>query len=82
MNVRAARSAWDALVMDTQEPELLILKGAEPMLSQFKYIKTEAADFESYVGGTTETHGLTRPEEFQVSSSRSICLTPIRRRLF
>ncbi len=41
---------YDALVMDTQGSELLVLKGAEPWLHHFKYIKTEAADFEAYRG--------------------------------
>ena len=36
---------FDGLVMDTQGSELLVLKGAEPRLSQFNYIKTEAANF-------------------------------------
>lgn len=39
---------YDALVMDTQGTELLVLKGAESLLSRFRYIKTEAADFEVY----------------------------------
>jgi len=41
---------YDCLVMDTQGSELLVLKGAEPLLRHFKYIKTEAADFEAYAG--------------------------------
>ena len=41
---------YQALVMDTQGSELLILKGAEPILSHFEYIKTEVADFEAYQG--------------------------------
>lgn len=43
-------SDFDALVVDTQGSELLVLRGAEPMLGGFKYIKTEAADFEAYKG--------------------------------
>ncbi len=39
---------YDALIMDTQGTELLVLKGAENLLHRFKYIKTEAADFEIY----------------------------------
>lgn len=39
---------YDALIMDTQGTELLVLKGAENLLSKFQYIKTEAADFEVY----------------------------------
>ena len=44
-----------ALVMDTQGSELLVLKGAAEILKSFQFVKTEAADFESYVGGTTVT---------------------------
>ena len=41
-------SVYDALVMDTQGSELLVLKGAIPLLENFEYIKTEVADFEAY----------------------------------
>jgi hypothetical protein len=41
---------YSALVMDVQGAELLVLKGAGRMLSQFRFVKAEAADFESYVG--------------------------------
>lgn len=43
-------SAYQALVMDTQGSELLVLQGAVPTLRNFKYIKTEVPDFESYAG--------------------------------
>jgi len=43
---------YDALVIDTQGSELLVLKGACRSLPRFTYIKTEAADFESYQSGT------------------------------
>jgi len=43
-------SDYDALVMDTQGSELAVLRGAEPVLSQFKFIKTEVPDFEAYEG--------------------------------
>ena len=39
---------YQALIMDTQGSELLVLKGGSSLLKNFKYIKTEAADFESY----------------------------------
>lgn len=39
---------YDALVMDTQGTELQIIKGIGDKISQFKYIRTEAADFEAY----------------------------------
>ena len=41
---------YDALILDTQGSELLVLKGADPVLRGFKYIKTEVPDFESYAG--------------------------------
>ena len=46
-------AAFDALVLDTQGSELLVLRGAAPILAQFKFVKTEAADFESYKGCAT-----------------------------
>lgn len=39
---------YDALVMDTQGSELMVLRGAETLLGQFSYIRTEVADFEAY----------------------------------
>jgi FkbM family methyltransferase len=44
---------YDALVLDTQGSELLVLKGAGPLLKGFRYIKVEVPDFESYVGCCT-----------------------------
>jgi len=41
---------YDALVLDTQGSELLVLKGAAALAPCFKYIKVEAADFDSYAG--------------------------------
>ncbi len=41
---------YQALIMDTQGSELLVLKGAIGLLSGFTYIKTEVPDFESYKG--------------------------------
>jgi FkbM family methyltransferase len=43
-------AAYDALVMDTQGSELLVLRGATPLLAGFKFIKTEVPDFEAYAG--------------------------------
>ena len=42
---------YQALIMDTQGSELLVLKGGSSLLKNFQYIKTEAADFEAYQGG-------------------------------
>jgi FkbM family methyltransferase len=50
---RVVRSPVDAIIIDTQGSELLVLKGAEAALRGISYLKVEAADFESYKGGTT-----------------------------
>lgn len=44
-------SIYDTLVCDVQGAELLVLKGAGDYLSRFKWIMTEAADFEAYHDG-------------------------------
>ena len=41
-------SNYQALVMDTQGSELMVLKGCNSIIKNFKYIKTEVSDFESY----------------------------------
>ena len=41
---------FDALVMDTQGSELLVLQGADAILHHFRFIKIEVPDFESYAG--------------------------------
>jgi len=41
---------YDTLVMKTQGSELLVLRGAEPMLGGLRFIKAEAPDFEAYKG--------------------------------
>jgi FkbM family methyltransferase len=48
-------SKYKALILDTQGSELLVLRGACELLKSFKYIKCEAANFESYEGCCTET---------------------------
>ncbi len=52
---RSGRTAdeFDALVMDTQGSEMMVLLGATDMLSRFKFIHTETADFELYEGYVT-----------------------------
>ena len=42
---------YDALVLDTQGSELLILQGMGELVRQFEWIKTEAADCNLYEGG-------------------------------
>ena len=48
--IGAGCSEYGALIIDTQGSELLVLKGARKLLSRIAYVKTEAADFESYSG--------------------------------
>jgi FkbM family methyltransferase len=57
---------YDALIMDTQGSELLVLKGAEPILGAFEYIKTEVPDFEAYAGccRLTDIEGFLLPRGF------------------
>ena len=43
-------SRYQALVMDTQGSELLVLKGAADILPNFRFISAEAANFEAYQG--------------------------------
>lgn len=41
---------YDTLVLDTQGSELRILRGAVAVLPNFKFVKVEVPDFESYKG--------------------------------
>lgn len=43
-------SKYQALTVDTQGSELLVLKGGISTLKSFRYIKIEVPDFESYAG--------------------------------
>jgi hypothetical protein len=45
---------YQALILDTQGSEHLVLQGAEKILRRFKYLKLEAPDFESYKGCWTD----------------------------
>lgn len=46
----AQARGYDALVLDTQESELLVLREASPLLQGFKFIKVEVPGFVSYEG--------------------------------
>ncbi len=41
---------YQALVLDTQGSEMLILKGAAKILGEFRFIQVEVPDFEAYAG--------------------------------
>jgi FkbM family methyltransferase len=46
-------SHYDALIVDTQGSELMVLRGAEPLFPHLTHIQVEAADFEPYKGCAT-----------------------------
>jgi FkbM family methyltransferase len=46
-------SDFDALVLDVQGAELLVVLGSGELLKYVRYVKAEAADFESYKGACT-----------------------------
>lgn len=41
---------YDAILLDTQGSELLVLQGAADLLPGIRYVEAEAADFEAYIG--------------------------------
>ena len=45
-------SLYDALVLDVQGAEMLVLDGIGDLIREFRILKLEAADFEAYDGGT------------------------------
>jgi FkbM family methyltransferase len=52
-NAGIKSSDFDVLVLDVQGAELLVVKGAGSALDSIKFVKAEAADFESYKGACT-----------------------------
>ena len=67
-----------ALVLDTQGSELLILKGAADLLERFRYIKTEAADFNAYQGCCTlaEITSFLKPAGFRLRQATPFISRP------
>lgn len=59
-------AAYQAVVLDVQGAELLVLKGFGDLLAEFRFVKAEAADFEGYKGGATvrQLDDLLRPFGF------------------
>ena len=57
---------YDTLILDTQGSELLVLRGAEPILHCFRFIKVEVPDFEAYRGccQVSDIEDLLRPRGF------------------
>jgi FkbM family methyltransferase len=48
---RLSPREYQALVMDVQGAELMVLRGAGKLLEEFRFVQAEAADFEAYTGG-------------------------------
>ena len=73
-------SDYPALVMDVQGAELLVLKGAGQMLGEFRFVKAEAADFESYIdcAKLEDLRQYLEPWGFREDRSAFVCLTPKR----
>ena len=71
-------SDYPALVMDVQGAELLVLKGAGQMLGEFRFIKAEAADFESYVdcAKLDDLHRFLEPLGFKEKSRNQFASHP------
>ena len=42
---------YDFLTVDTQGSELMVLRGAVPLLPHLRFVQVEVADFEAYAGG-------------------------------
>lgn len=65
-------SRFDALVLDTQGSELLVLRGAAPLLPSLRFVQVEAADFEAYAGGCTlaAIRGFLRDHGFREAARR------------
>jgi FkbM family methyltransferase len=71
---------FDAMVLDTQGSELLVLKGAVGLLPRFQYIKAEAPDFSSYAGCCQLSdlddfligHGFTRVAKQRFMSAKDV----------
>ena len=65
--------AYDCLILDTQGTELLVLKGASSCLQSFRFIKVEAADFESYQGCCTDKDISDFLKEYKFKELRRKC---------
>jgi FkbM family methyltransferase len=73
-----AAGDFDVLVLDTQGSEGLVLAGAQPLLAHLAWIRTEAADFEAYVGCTTvvRLQAFLEPLGFRLRQQRKFAEAP------
>lgn len=51
--MKLSASDYDALILDVQGAELVVLKGVAPVIKNMRFVQTEAADFELYKGSCT-----------------------------
>ena len=70
--------AYQALTIDTEGAELMILRGAGALLKHFQYIKCEVADFPARTGtpSTEDIDGLLRPLGFRELARRRFGMGP------
>jgi FkbM family methyltransferase len=68
----------DALVLDTQGSELMVLAGAEDTLRGVRTLKVEAADFRSYEGGCSDVDlvGFLSARGFELHNRRRFAKHP------
>lgn len=69
---------FDALVLDTQGSELLVLEGAKELMPNFRFVKTEVPDFESYEGccQLTDIQAFLEAEGFKECSRDQFAVHP------
>jgi FkbM family methyltransferase len=69
---------YQALVVDTEGAELMVFKGAGPLLRKFHYIKAEAADFSIRAGApsTDELDEFLAQNGFSMLMKRAVCEGP------
>jgi FkbM family methyltransferase len=69
----------DALVLDAQGAELLVLAGGERTLGRVRTVKVEAADFNAYEGGCTDMDLIKflQPRGFALTERRRFADHPV-----
>lgn len=76
----AVPKKFDALVLDTQGSELLVLKGAPRALARIRWVLAECADFSAYkmgcqcsdIGNFLAEHGFSECRRFEKATSEDV----------
>lgn len=74
----AEDNSYDALILDVQGAELLVLMGATKHLRRFRFVQVEACDFPAYTGGCTaeDLDKFLQCAGFRLQSTRSFAQHP------